>query len=447
MQTDGATSFAIDTCQGDAPENVKNDFLAYVKGLSNKISETAGLPSELEFKVDARYMMTINVDTADGLVNGATGRLKLIQRSERDNSIPIKVWIQFDDPSVGSTRRENNKSASRNLRIPNSDTWTPIDPIGRIARRRQGGGNLQILRKQFPLVPAQAITIHKSQGDTYSYVVVHLTKTIKRASLYVALSRAKTAHGLYLIGELRLPKEPLASDKVPSEMKRLRTESMVRPGIKYLDEHEGQELKVVFQNIQSLSAHLATTCADRSLMAADVLCFVETRSVSANRCQIQSFCCIFERICCPYGTSIYLKQGIRYHVEYDKIIKTPNGVLDATTVSIQKDDQHTFLSVIYKSPKLAKVLLNQTLIDVINTVPDGARHAIIGDFNVDRMKAEGNSLVDFMTQKTLRPVLSLDCPTTDGGTQIDQCFTNIAEASAGTSESLISYHKPIWMLL
>ena len=447
MQTDGATSLAMDTCQGDASDTVKANFLDYVKGLSNKISETAGLPSELEFKVDARYMMTINVDTADGLVNGATGRLKLIERSERPNSIPIRVWIQFDDHSVGRNRRDNNKSATRNLGIPNSDTWTPIDRIGRIARRRQGGGNLQILRKQFPLVPAQAITIHKSQGDTYSEVVVHLTKTIKRASLYVALSRAKTARGLYLIGELRLPKEPLASDKVPSEMKRLREESMVRPRIKYLDEHEGHEVKVAFHNVQSLNTHLATTCADTSLMSVDVLCFVETRSVSPNQCRIPRFHCSFERICCPYGTSIYTKPGVICHVEYDNIVRTPQGVLEATTVSIEKDDEKTFLSVIYKSPKLARALLNQCLIDVVNTVPVGARHAIIGDFNVDRMKAEGNSLADFMAQNALHPVLPPDCPTTNGGTQIDQCFSNVVGASGGAGESLISYHKPIWVLL
>ena len=222
---------------------------------------------------------------------------------------------------------------------------------------------------------------------------------------------------------------------------------MVRPGIKYLDEHEGHELKVAFHNIQSLSAHLATTCADTSLMAADILCFVETRSVSENQCQIPSFYCGFERICCPYGTSIYLKQGTTCTVEHDKVVRTTKGVIESTTISIEKDSQKTFLSVIYKSPKLARTLLNEALIEIINKVPAGARHAIIGDFNVDRMKAEGNSLVDFMAQKALQPVLPPESPTTNGGTQIDQCFSNILNASAGTGESLVSYHKPIWMLL
>ena len=221
MNTDGATSYSVDTCQGDASKKVKDSFMEHVKGLQNKISETAGLPLELVFKVSARYMMTVNVDTSDGLVNGATGRLKLIEHSPGPNSKPLRVWVQFDDDSVGCRTRNNNKSVQKNLAVP--QTWTPIEPISRVARRRQGGGSLQVLRKQFPLVPAQAITIHKSQGDTYSEVAVHLTTHIKRASLYVALSRAKTAKGLFLIGELRLPGQPKDSDKVPSEMKRLRT--------------------------------------------------------------------------------------------------------------------------------------------------------------------------------------------------------------------------------
>ena len=449
MQTDGATAFSADTCQGDATDKVKRDFMELVKGLNNKISETAGLPMVLEFKVGARYMMTINVDTADGLVNGATGRLKLIQRSPAPKSVPIRVWIEFDDHCVGSSMRNCNKSAARNLGLPEFETqfWTPIDPVGRVARRRQGGGNLQILRRQFPLVPAQGITIHKSQGDTYSEVVVHLTNNIKRASLYVALSRAKTARGLYLIGELKLPKEPQASDKVPAEMRRLREKCMVRPSIKFLDEHKGRELKVACHNVESLRANLATTCADPSLMAVDVLCFVETKNADKNRFPIPDFQCTFERICYPYGTSIYAKEGLTCKVVYSDLVRKSNGVLETTTITVEKDNQTTFLSLIYKSPKLARGVLTDALTHVINNVPAGARHAVIGDFNVDRMKDEGNSLITFMSEKSLQPALPPDCPTTNRGTQIDQCFSNIDSAVAGSGESLISYHKPIWMLL
>ena len=40
-----------------------------------KPSETRGMCYELLLKRSTKYMLTINVDTSDGLVNGATNRL------------------------------------------------------------------------------------------------------------------------------------------------------------------------------------------------------------------------------------------------------------------------------------------------------------------------------------------------------------------------------------
>ncbi|KAG8174442.1 hypothetical protein JTE90_014229 [Oedothorax gibbosus] len=54
--------------------------------------------------------------------------------------------------------------------IPNS--WTPIEPV---CRQLSTGKRApyQVVRRQFPIVPAEAITIHKSQGSTYSQVSLH----------------------------------------------------------------------------------------------------------------------------------------------------------------------------------------------------------------------------------------------------------------------------------
>lgn len=51
---------------------------------------------------------------------------------------------------------------------------------------------------EMPLVPAYALTIHKSQGKTFDYVNIDPKGCFAAGQLYVALSRAKTIRGVYL---------------------------------------------------------------------------------------------------------------------------------------------------------------------------------------------------------------------------------------------------------
>ncbi|GBL92124.1 hypothetical protein AVEN_91476-1 [Araneus ventricosus] len=47
-------------------------------------------------------------------------------------------------------------------------------------------------RRQFPLIPAYAITINKSQGQTFDQVGIYFDETVfSRGQLYVALSRSR----------------------------------------------------------------------------------------------------------------------------------------------------------------------------------------------------------------------------------------------------------------
>ena len=77
-------------------------------------------------------------------------------------------------------------------------TWTPIKPITTqfaVGRTRSG----QVVRKQFPLRPAAAKTIHRSQGDTESRIVVNLeTRRAIPHIHYVGLSRVTTINGLFI---------------------------------------------------------------------------------------------------------------------------------------------------------------------------------------------------------------------------------------------------------
>jgi len=140
----------------------------------------------------------VNIDTNDGLVNGATGQLMRIDNCMVNGSLLVTgLWIKFTDATVGTIARPKYRGNDH-------PDWTPIYKTARVFQCGNSGHS-SIDRKQFPVVPAEAITIHKSQGATYSKVAVHLKRGIKRASLYVGCSRATSALGLFFLGDFVPP--------------------------------------------------------------------------------------------------------------------------------------------------------------------------------------------------------------------------------------------------
>jgi len=438
-------SVATDTCQGDATDKVKETFMTYVTSLS--VEETCGMPHTLRLKINARYMMRVNVNTPDGLVNGATGTLKYIQSTQHNGvDVPFRLWIEFDDPNVGQTARADHKRVARELRL--SESWTPVDIISRVVRRKQGGGNLLLLRKNFPLILAMGITIHKSQGDTYDRVAVHLNPGMSRASVYVACSRAKSANGLYLIGKFQAPKKPAEQDPVQCEMTRLREQRPLQPSLVFLDTHPGNGLKVSFHNVQSLAKHENTTCSDRSFMAADVLCFVETK-LKTRAISLPGFELVFSRGCprqTPvYGMCAYTKPDT--HTSLHSYTRTEGTAhVEVGAVRVEKHEATTFIVIVYKAPSTPNRQMFQLLDETFDGLPPEARVVCVGDFNVKRQETAGQTLTNFMANRGLVPLLDIDTATTNQGTQIDQAYANF-DATCGTGESMTSYHKPLWIIV
>ena len=94
LSTEGITSIALDNLVGDHSGQMTEGLSNTIKSL--KISETQGLPYELDLRVFARYLVMLNNNTPDGLVNGATGVLNRIDNGNRQDTseiIPIRVWI------------------------------------------------------------------------------------------------------------------------------------------------------------------------------------------------------------------------------------------------------------------------------------------------------------------------------------------------------------------
>ncbi|XP_050532936.1 uncharacterized protein LOC126900941 [Daktulosphaira vitifoliae] len=73
--------------------------------------KTMGLPKTLILKVTAKYMIVTNINTEDGIVNGAIGELMQINRTVTvsGKEVAHRVWIKFDEPEVGSITRQKVK--------------------------------------------------------------------------------------------------------------------------------------------------------------------------------------------------------------------------------------------------------------------------------------------------------------------------------------------------
>lgn len=118
-------SFAADYTQGDIPARDRRSLLEHAKGLETR--KTQNLQYELQLKVSGNYMMTHNVNTSDGLTNGASCQIMKVQTV--NNSVSI-VWVVFAEKDIGKDTRESN----RHLYLYSSNidkAWTPIQKIER----------------------------------------------------------------------------------------------------------------------------------------------------------------------------------------------------------------------------------------------------------------------------------------------------------------------------
>lgn len=165
-------------------------------------TEFANLPMEILIVPNKPYMITTNIDVVDGLVNGAVGSLKLCERGVvvcEEDAFPKRLWLQFGVPTTGKLARLCSRHAVSEAVRNGYDvepSWIPIEPHTVSLTLDLTGVSCR--RKQFPLVQASAITVHKSQGGTYSSVVYEYSKTHQQKLVYVALSRCTNMDNLYL---------------------------------------------------------------------------------------------------------------------------------------------------------------------------------------------------------------------------------------------------------
>ena len=82
-----------------------------LKPQNRKQSETGGLAVLLKVKVNARVMITTNIDLLDSLINGQIGTVKYISINQNEVNV---IYVAFDDVSAGQIRINRDDLIARN---------------------------------------------------------------------------------------------------------------------------------------------------------------------------------------------------------------------------------------------------------------------------------------------------------------------------------------------
>ena len=142
----------------------------------------AGVEKTLLISKGARVMLRSNIWTSKGLTNGAQGTVVDVVASST-SSMPICVLARFPGYTGPPL-------------FPDDPQVVPVAPL-----TTTFGTDKSLSRTNIPLCLCWAITIHKSQGQTYKRAVVSLgDKEHSLGLTYVAISRVVSIDGLLLIG-------------------------------------------------------------------------------------------------------------------------------------------------------------------------------------------------------------------------------------------------------
>lgn len=448
-QNDKCQIEAIDIVVGDISDDLKKQIKDKIP---NDPTKTMGLYSLASIATNAKYDLTTNVDVTDGLTNGAECVIKNIDYRVENSSRPSIIWVLFQDAAIGKKQRKENAHLYKTKGIIDR-AWTPILEVTRqfrINRKSQ----VQILRRQFPLRPASAKTIHRCQGDTLSAAVVDFPSSTQEHVHYVGLSRVRNSSTLHIINlnehKIRV------SEKVVNEMNRLRTEAYLVPlvTLKTVDD----SFTIVFHNVRSLHLHMDDVRSDYNIQKADVNIFVETRLCTLDKDNMYSmkgftlyrndYTQSPTRSC--YGSAVYIKNLFHFREMPHRC--NMNGV----EITIMVTDQlipNLHVVGIYRSGSnvtLAKFIdaLNY-LHDSKLTTPD-IPVVLLGDFNVNLLEqsSEQTALTRSLIAKRGYTQL-IKQYTTDYRSLIDHIYTNVPHLveSSGVLESYYSDHKPVFISL
>ena len=226
---------------------------------------------ELRLKIHAKVMLTYNVDTSDGLTNGARGELIGIIEDVKGNI--TKLVVKFEKESNGRERRRISPEICQ--KYPGG---TPIEKVNfpfSISKSKKSIINTATVI-QFPLKLAFASTAHKIQGATIpkpQKVIINTADTFTAAMVYVMLSRVCSLSQILILNEFD-EKKMYPNLRALEELERLDKISQNNNPTEWEKDDKGA-IKISSLNCRSLRKHHKDILSDALLCKSDMISLQE----------------------------------------------------------------------------------------------------------------------------------------------------------------------------
>ena len=403
---------AKDSCKDEATKRCNLQSI----DMNKSISETGNLVSLLRICIGARVYITFNLDLNSRLVNGTIGTVAGIRVSET-SLLKGEILVQFDDLEAGKSRRIRGGEFKGVTRIrAEAKTFT-----------LKGKSDVTVTRKQYPLSLAHSVTMHKSQGQTYDYLVVDFNRStqsgrgkapINDGQAYTALSRGKESKKTKIYNFD--PSIIRASDAVKEEMSRLRQTSLLASIWQHPIEKKSGVI-FAYSNIRSWNKHVSHFLSDPiHLSKCDIFCFSETHIDAdgpANSIQDISheWSSVMEHT--EHGLALCYKNTT---IKFLKKLPTL-GKVEMMACLLEIDCLPIIAIVVYRQASILATTFLSNLKEEMEALPSGYRRILSGDFNMDQLLQRNQDMVDqFALQMNM--VQKVTYSTHDQGGIIDLIF-------------------------
>ena len=454
---------AVDSILNE-PDNLQACQAIMSKALAMHPTKTAGLKAKIELKLGAPVELTYNVDTADGLTNGATGTL-CNWSITADNQVAT-IYVHFHNTECGRQARASHSSEVHKLGIQPS--WTPIQRTTAQFKISKAS-TYTVQRQQFPIRLCAARTIHRVQGQSLPKALLDMKGRKQSGIHYVGMSRMITEEGLYLRNFRRADVQ--ACPEVTKEYERMRNANKLVLVLPQLQRQDARCFTVTAVNARSLHSNIDNVRSHHNLLDSNLMLVTETWATQKDA---DSYYSIngFDMHRMDGNTNTYDQRPHRGMIAYNKdcqfhtVHTIQHDGCDILCGTVTTPYLVINIIAVYRCPQLAMKTFLTKLRDGMRTMPPANPCIIIGDFNIDikGMSSEvalnlalANTehplklLLRFMMKHSLTQML--DATTVDSGMQIDHIWSDIPtrlrhfQQAPFVLETVYSDHRPIGLQL